>query len=119
MTHPVDLYVGARLRQRRMSMGVTLRELSDQLGVTYQVLQKYESGEIRICASRLWELAAALECQPSEFFEGLRGCAPDIPALPCGRRSDQEATQLVRNFHSIPAAQRSQILALACALRPA
>ncbi len=64
---PVDVHVGARLRVRRTLLGMTQTKLGDQLGVSFQQMQKYERGTNRISSSRLYDLARVLDV-PIEFF---------------------------------------------------
>jgi transcriptional regulator with XRE-family HTH domain len=71
MAHPVDLYVGARLRIRRKVLGLSQTQLADALGITFQQVQKYERGANRISASKLYEAARLLQSPVSYFFEGL------------------------------------------------
>jgi transcriptional regulator with XRE-family HTH domain len=63
----IDRHVGSRLRMRRVLMGMSQEKLGDQLGVTFQQVQKYEKGMNRIGASRLQHASRALEV-PIEFF---------------------------------------------------
>ena len=67
----VDVYVGARLRMRRMILGMSQSKLGELLGVTFQQIQKYESGANRISVHRLRLTARVLEVSPSYFFEGI------------------------------------------------
>lgn len=68
--HPVDLHVGARLRQRRVRLGVSQSALGAKAAITFQQIQKYERGANRCSASMLWTLAQALQVEPGYFFEG-------------------------------------------------
>lgn len=68
---PIDLHVAARLRMRRMMRGVSQEALAARIGVTFQQIQKYEKGHNRIGASRLFQLATALNAPVDYFFEGL------------------------------------------------
>ncbi|MGD1015822.1 MAG: helix-turn-helix transcriptional regulator [Roseiarcus sp.] len=68
--NPIDKHVGARLRMRRMMVGMSQGKLGGALGVTFQQIQKYEKGTNRIGASRLQQLAQVLEVPPAFFFEG-------------------------------------------------
>ena len=52
MAHPVDIYVGQRVRQRRSLLGMTTQQLADSVGITDQQIQNYETGADRISASR-------------------------------------------------------------------
>jgi transcriptional regulator with XRE-family HTH domain len=65
-----DRQVGMRLRQRRLALGLTQAKLGEQLGVTFQQVQKYEKGRNRIGASRLQEIARVLGTPAAYFFEG-------------------------------------------------
>jgi transcriptional regulator with XRE-family HTH domain len=55
--HPVDIYVGMRLRQRRTALRMSQLELAEALGIAYQQLSKYERAVNRISVSRLYELS--------------------------------------------------------------
>ena len=66
-----DRYVGARLRERRIVLGMTQHQLAELIGVTYQQEHKYEKGINRIAAGRLYEMARVLGVEVSHFYEGL------------------------------------------------
>jgi transcriptional regulator with XRE-family HTH domain len=70
--HPIDVHVGRRVKMRRMLVGMSQEKLGEQLGLTFQQVQKYEKGANRIGASRLWDLSRILEVPPRYFFEGAR-----------------------------------------------
>jgi transcriptional regulator with XRE-family HTH domain len=78
MAHPVDLYVGARLRIRRKVLGLSQTQLADALGITFQQIQKYERGANRISASKLYEAARLLQSPVNYFFEGLDEATHDM-----------------------------------------
>ncbi len=65
--NPVDVHVGARLRQRRTLLGMSQTTLGDALGMSFQQVQKYEKGTNRISASRLFNLARVLDV-PIQYF---------------------------------------------------
>jgi len=67
--NPIDVHVGSRLKLRRTMMGMTQEKLGEQLGVTFQQIQKYEKGTNRIGASRLQEISDILGAPVSYFFE--------------------------------------------------
>ncbi|KRA66795.1 Cro/Cl family transcriptional regulator [Caulobacter sp. Root656] len=69
--NPIDLHVGARIRMRRKILGVSQERLADDLGLTFQQVQKYERGANRVSASKLYEIARSLQSSVSYFFEGL------------------------------------------------
>jgi len=66
----VDAYVGARLRMRRLMMGLSQSKLGEELGVTFQQIQKYEKGTNRISAARLRQAAQVLDTTIQFFLEG-------------------------------------------------
>ncbi len=70
-TQDIDRHVGARIRERRIMLGLTQQQLADLIGVTYQQAHKYETGINRISAGRLFEIARELNVLPSYFFDGL------------------------------------------------
>ena len=67
---PVDIYVGNRLRQLRSLAGLSQDKLGEALGLTFQQVQKYERGQNRIAASRLFDVSRILNVAVSYFFEG-------------------------------------------------
>lgn len=67
--NPADVHVGARIRMRRMIMGISQEKLGQALGVTFQQVQKYEKGATRVGAGRLLEIANFLGVPVSYFFE--------------------------------------------------
>ena len=69
--NPVDIHVGGRIRLRRMMNGLSQERLGEQMGLTFQQIQKYEKGTNRVGASRLFHLAQVLEVPVSYFFEDL------------------------------------------------
>ena len=69
--NPTDKHVGARVRMRRMMIGMSQEKLGEALNLTFQQVQKYEKGVNRIGASRLQQIATILGVEPAFFFEGL------------------------------------------------
>ena len=65
----VDRHVGARMRERRIMLGLTQQQMAELIGVTYQQAHKYETGINRISAGRLYQIARALGVEISYFFE--------------------------------------------------
>ena len=70
---PVDVHVGARLRQRRTLLGMSQEKLGEAVELTFQQIQKYERGANRIGASRLYQLGQVLDVSVSYFFEEMPG----------------------------------------------
>jgi len=68
--NPIDKHVGARVRMRRMMLGMSQEKLGNSLGLTFQQVQKYEKGTNRIGASRLQQISHILQVPVAFFFEG-------------------------------------------------
>jgi transcriptional regulator with XRE-family HTH domain len=68
----VDDHVGKRLRLRRNLLGLSQDELARRLGLTSQLIQKYEVGATRISASRLYGIAVQLAVPITWFFDELQ-----------------------------------------------
>jgi len=107
----VDSHVGSRVRLRRLELGLSQEKLADQLGITFQQVQKYERGTNRIGASRLHQIAIVLQAPITYFFEG----ASDAPLAEAGKESrlsqalgDPATVRLVRAFANISDAQLKQ-----------
>jgi transcriptional regulator with XRE-family HTH domain len=113
MAHPVDVHVGDKLRQRRWMTGMTQQQLGNSVGTKFQQIQKYENGSNRVSASRLWDIATALDVPVSFFFEGIDGQVADTGEAQAGVLSDKEAVNLVRVYSAIPKEQRRKLLDLA------
>jgi transcriptional regulator with XRE-family HTH domain len=69
--NPVDVHVGSRVRLRRMLLGMSQEKLGENLGLTFQQVQKYEKGINRIGASRLFDLSQVLGVPVQFFYEEL------------------------------------------------
>jgi transcriptional regulator with XRE-family HTH domain len=67
--NPIDIHVGGRIRMRRNMLGMSQEKLGEQLGITFQQVQKYEKGTNRVGASRLQDIAQILSTPVSFFFE--------------------------------------------------
>jgi transcriptional regulator with XRE-family HTH domain len=73
----IDQHVGSRLRYRRLNLGMSQEALAEAVGLRFQQIQKYEKGQNRIGASRLYRLAVALKVPLEYFFEGLPASPAD------------------------------------------
>ena len=71
----VDSRVGDRIRRRRILMGLTQDQLGEALGISYQQIQKYETGANRVSAGRLFLIAERLEVAPGWFFDPVKSDA--------------------------------------------
>jgi ribosome-binding protein aMBF1 (putative translation factor) len=72
-TDDLDLLIGKRLRERRMLLTITQEDLARQIGLSFQQLQKYEVGENRISAARLFKLSQILAVPITWFFQPFIG----------------------------------------------
>lgn len=118
MAHLVDVHVGKRIRQRRWLVGMTQQKLAESVGIKFQQIQKYETGANRVSASRLWDIADALEVDVSFFFEGLKEdgvkqVTDSSNFIPADMLGDKEAMDLVRSYYAIPENQRRRLFELA------
>ena len=76
---PIDIHVGKRVKLRRTLLHISQEQLASDIGVTFQQVQKYESGHNRVSASRLFDISRVLNCPIAYFFE-------DITAETTGER---------------------------------
>lgn len=97
MPHPVDVAVGARVRELRIRAGLSQSALAEALGVSFQQIQKYEKGTNRMGASRLIQVAKGLGVPVMELFDGVtseRVAVKDV-AL------DRDASKVARDWRNI------------------
>ncbi|MEM7021437.1 MAG: helix-turn-helix transcriptional regulator [Pseudomonadota bacterium] len=108
----VDRNVGARVRQRRIMLGLTQQQMADLIGVTYQQAHKYEKGINRVAAGRLYQMARVLGVDIGYFFEGL-----DDNKTAQASPKQRMLLELARNFISIPTRKHQEaVCSLARAL---
>ena len=129
MANAIDLHVGKRLRRRRRLLGLTQQQLAESIGIRFQQIQKYECGANRVTASRLYELAVALNVPVNYFFEGLQAAAapatPGAPGAPANDRdliaadvlSQKETLEQIRAYYKLGERPRRRLLDLAKALQ--
>lgn len=118
--HPIDVQVGARVRLRRLLIGMSQESLAASLGLTFQQIQKYERGHNRISASRLVATAAALGVPVAYFFAALELSAATLSPEEQRWRElhhQPETIDLVRHYYAIPDPQvREQFLVMVKAI---
>lgn len=93
----IDRHVGARIRERRLMLGLSQQQLADAIGVTYQQAHKYERGLNRIAAGRLYEISQVLGVPISWFFDGI---GPGQEPAPLTQRQ-RLCLEVARNFAQI------------------
>jgi transcriptional regulator with XRE-family HTH domain len=80
--NPIDMHVGNVVRLRRRALSMSQSRLGELVGgITFQQIQKYESGRNRIGASRLQRIARVLGVSVGSFFEGVAEAPPPDPLL--------------------------------------
>jgi len=104
-TQDIDRHVGARVRERRIMLGLTQQQLADLIGVTYQQAHKYERAINRVSAGRLFEIAHVLSVPISFFFDGLER---DGERAVSSR--ERMCLELARNFAQIPNERHQEAL---------
>ncbi len=110
---PVDVYVGKRVRARRIAIGVSQEKLAESLDVTFQQVQKYEKGSNRISCSRLVQISRALAVAPSFFFEGLPsdGEAPSSSVQTiASMMATREGAELCKVWPDVEAAGKADVV---------
>ena len=108
--HAIDRHLGARVRLARIEKRISQGALGEQLGISFQQVQKYELGKDRISASQLINIARSLEKDISFFFEDI-GAEPDAQGgmeladiVDRRKRSRASATydvKIIRMLHAI------------------
>jgi transcriptional regulator with XRE-family HTH domain len=88
-----DLQVGERLSLLRRARGLSQGELGQQLGITFQQVQKYERGTNRVSAGRLYEIAVLLGVKIEYFFQQPNTASRPAPAPPTGGSEDDLLAQ--------------------------
>jgi transcriptional regulator with XRE-family HTH domain len=73
---PLDIALGANIRQRRKALRVSQTALAEAIGLTFQQIQKYERGTNRVSFSRLVGIAHALDCRVVELIGDLDSETP-------------------------------------------
>ncbi len=115
MPHPVDIYVGKRLRMRRTILGMSQEAIGNAIGVTFQQVQKYERGINRMGSSRLYDFSRLLGVPVSYFFEGydeeggsaaypmgMAGMAEDMPSdFEHEKLTSRETLEMMRAYYRI------------------
>ena len=103
----IDRHVGARMRERRIMLGLTQQQMAELIGVTYQQAHKYEKGINRIAAGRLSSIAQALGVEVGYFFEGMsRDSRRPSSATPQQRL----LLELARSFMALPSRKHQEAI---------
>jgi transcriptional regulator with XRE-family HTH domain len=98
----VDVAVGRNVRSWRIARGISQTQLGNRLGISFQQVQKYETGGNRIATGRLVKIAATLGVPISALFQGTRpaDASYSLLALVSDRRSFRLAHAFAAIKHS-------------------
>lgn len=109
---PMDIALGAAVRIRRRTIGMSQEALAEQCNVSFQQIQKYENGANRISFSRLVQIARALKCRVVDLLEVLdtpdRENTTELDLL--GRMRTPGALELLSAFERMPAEARTALV---------
>jgi transcriptional regulator with XRE-family HTH domain len=107
-----DVGVGEKIRTQRLLRGISQTDLGNEVGITFQQIQKYEKGVNRVGAGRLQRIAEALDVPVSFFFEGARGSTDETENINLGLRflETTAAVRVVRAFAEIEDQQVRQAI---------
>lgn len=114
MPHPIDKLVGSRIRQGRWLRGITQQQLGDAAGCKFQQIQKYETGANRVSASRLWDIAQALDLPVTYFYDDGERTTSQAELV-----IDRETAELLRAILAVPDDKRQAVLELVRSMNPA
>ena len=106
-----DRHVGARVRARRVALGLAQQELARRVGITSSRMHKYETGALRIGVGLLFAIARALGVEPAYFYEGLGSGEP-----PRSTARQRQMIELAPSFAALPRPQQEALCVLARAL---
>lgn len=109
---PMDVALGAAVRIRRRSIGMSQEALADQCGVSFQQIQKYENGANRISFSRLVQIARALKCRVVDLMDVLDTPAGEGEVDLLSRMRTPGALELLSAFERLPQDARSSLVNL-------
>ncbi|MBL4590605.1 MAG: helix-turn-helix transcriptional regulator [Phycisphaerales bacterium] len=114
---PIDQEVGSRMRFRRNCRNLSQSALSEMVGISFQQIQKYESGANRISASRMVQLANALKVPAGFFLEGLGEFDDEqIPVGLMGVAGTKVGAGVIRDFQNMSREQQSALGQVATAI---
>jgi transcriptional regulator with XRE-family HTH domain len=102
MYHKTDIHIGRKVREKRISLGMSQSALAEKLGITFQQVQKYESGANRVGGSRLWDISNSLGVPVSYFFEGLTEVSAQKSKGEPERPLSRQSLELARAINAIP-----------------
>ena len=111
---PMDIALGAAVRLRRKTLGISQEALAEQCGVSFQQIQKYENGTNRISFSRLLQIARALRCRVVDLMDVLDRPEHEDPAELdlLSRMRTPGALELLTAYEQLNADSRAALVGL-------
>lgn len=106
MSQFLDTHIGNRIYLRRMLLGVSEKSLGQVTGATVLQIKRYELGLDRVPASKLFEIAAALDVTVTHFFEGLKVARMEQKSEEEDYVFDGCATEMIAAYHGISPNER-------------
>ena len=109
----MDIYIGTRIRERRSEIGLSQKDLARATGVTFQQIQKYETGENRVSASRLWLIGIELDVPITYFFAEMikqHFTVDDVSLITSGN------IEIIKILNSMSDSDKAHLISLARAL---
>lgn len=106
----IDAQIGARIRELRMTRGLSQMDLGAALGVTFQQIQKYEKGANRVSGSRMMALCNFLSTTPNH----LTGADGNPPSPVVGLSAP--AIRVAMKYEKLDPAGKKAVTALIAAL---
>jgi transcriptional regulator with XRE-family HTH domain len=105
----IDTILGERIRHRRLELGMTQSDLAQKIEVRFQQVQKYENGQNRVAASRLWQISRALDVPITYFFDPVELSAKgdDASGAPQDQRRNRELAEL---FNTLPDTHQTAVM---------
>ncbi len=95
-TKQIDIIVGSNCRFLRNQARFSQADLANELGITFQQVQKYEKGSNRIAVSTMYKMSKILEVGILDFFKGLD---PDTNQIKFSK-DELEVINIYRNISS-------------------
>lgn len=106
---PADIYAGSVLKALRQKKGFSQEELADQVGITFQQIQKYEKGTNRMSVGRIDQFSKILEVSPIVFFDlEARGRSKKQSAGISILELDKEQQKFIKMMDGVPEKDRQE-----------
>jgi transcriptional regulator with XRE-family HTH domain len=104
----IDRHIGARMRERRVMLGLTQQQMAELIGVTYQQAHKYEKGINRVSGGRLFKMAQALGVEVGYFYDGLGADGGSFEPT----QQQRLLLELARSFIALPRRHQEAVCGL-------